>query len=81
MLVTLYAPDPVDSDSARRHWQNNLDLLLATVQGEDFPLGEHIQQDFAVGGQDHITFGRNEPALAHFHRMLDERLGTPATRA
>jgi len=74
MLVTLYAPDPVTSDSARRHWQNNLDLLLATVQGEDFPLGEHIQQDFAVGGQDHITFGRNEPALAHFHRVLDERL-------
>ncbi|MGE0621221.1 MAG: SRPBCC family protein [Pseudomonadales bacterium] len=75
MLVTLYAPDPVASDSATRHWQNNLDLLLATVQGEDFPLGEHIQQDFAVGAQEHITFGRNEPALAHFHRMVDERLG------
>jgi hypothetical protein len=28
-----------------------------------------------VGGQSHITFGRNEPALAHFHRMIDERLG------
>lgn len=80
MLVTLYAPDPVTSDSARRHWQNNLDLLLATVQGEDFPLGEHIQQDFAVGAQDHITFGRNEPALAHFHRMVDERLNRSACR-
>lgn len=74
MLVTLYAPDPIASDSARRHWQNNLDLLLATVQGEDFPLGEHIQRDFSVGGQTHITFGRNEPALAYFHRMVDERL-------
>jgi len=78
MQVSLYAPDPVTSDSARQHWQNNLDLLLATVQGEDFPLGEHIQRDFAVGGQDHITFGRNEPALAHFHRMVDELLGRTA---
>ena len=74
MHVSLYAPEPVTSDSARRHWQNNMDLLLATVLNEDFPLAENIQRDFPVGGQSHITFGRNEPALAHFHRMLDERL-------
>ncbi|MGD8832534.1 MAG: SRPBCC family protein [Pseudomonadales bacterium] len=75
MHVSLYAPEPIESDSARRHWRNNLDLLLATVLEEDFPLGENIQKDFGVGGQSHITFGRNEPALAHFHRMIDERLG------
>lgn len=74
MHVSLYAPDPIESESSVRHWQNNMDLLLATVLEEDFPLGENIQRDFPSGAQSHITFGRNEPALAHFHRMLDEAL-------
>jgi len=75
MHVSLYAPDPISTDSAMNHWRNNMDLLLATVLEEDFPLGENIQRDFPSGEQAHITFGRNEPALAHFHRMVDERLG------
>ena len=79
MHVSLYVPEPVTSDSGRRHWQNNLDLLLATVLEEDFPLGENMQRDFPVGGQTHLIFGRNEPALGHFHRMIDERLGRSTT--
>jgi phenylpropionate dioxygenase-like ring-hydroxylating dioxygenase large terminal subunit len=78
MYVSLYAPEPVDSPSAERHWRNNMELLLATVQQEDFPLGENIQRDFPVGAQEHITFGRNEPALAHYHRMLDQALSSAA---
>jgi phenylpropionate dioxygenase-like ring-hydroxylating dioxygenase large terminal subunit len=76
MHVSLYAPEPIVTDSARLHWQNNMDLLLATVLEEDFPLGENIQRDFPLGAQTHITFGRNEPALSHFHRALDERMSS-----
>lgn len=72
--VSLYTPQPATTDSARRHWRNNMDLLMATVEGEDFPLGENIQKDFSSGAQTHITFGRNEPALAHFHQTIDAAL-------
>jgi hypothetical protein len=29
-----------------------------------------VQQGFYAGAQAHITFGRNEPALQHFHRTI-----------
>ena len=31
-----------------------------------------------TGAQTHLTFGRNEPALAHFHRALGEELQVEA---
>jgi len=42
---------------------------------EDFRLGEGIQRGFRSGAQDHVTYGRNEPALIHFHRSLRRMLG------
>ena len=70
MYVSLYTPEPALTESAKRHWNANMDLLLATVEGEDFPLIEGIQQGFQSGAQDCITFGRNEPALAHYHKAI-----------
>ena len=57
---------------ARRYWDNNFDLLMRTVGQEDFPLGEDMQLGFHSMAQSHITFGRNEPALAHFLRKRAE---------
>ncbi len=74
MYVSLYTPEPARSDQARRHWDANMDLLLATVEKEDFPLGEDIQRGFHCGAQDAITFGRNEPSLTHYHRALKQAL-------
>ena len=45
-----------------------MDLLMRTVDAEDFPVCLDIQRGFAAGAQPHITFGRNEPALGHYHR-------------
>lgn len=74
VLLSLYTPEPAITDSARRHWDNNLDLVVHVVENEDFPVGEGIQRGFHAGAQDHITFGRNEPALAHFHRTVTAAL-------
>ncbi len=74
MYVSLYTPEPARTDQARRHWDANMDLLLATVEKEDFPLGEDIQRGFHCGAQEAITFGRNEPSLAHYHRSLKQAL-------
>ena len=70
MVVSFYIPEPATTEKARRHWDRNFDLLWATVLDEDFPLGEGVQRGFVHGGQQEITFGRNEPALQHFHRSV-----------
>lgn len=72
MHVSLYTPEPVLTERAERHWANNMNLLIRVVDQEDFPLGERMQVGFHSAAQRHITFGRNEPALGHFHRRLDE---------
>ena len=74
MHVALYTPEAADSDSARRHWDRNFRLLLDTVEKEDFPVGEEIQRGFHSGAQDCIVFGRNEPALGHYHARIREAL-------
>ncbi|HVC52252.1 MAG TPA: SRPBCC family protein [Stellaceae bacterium] len=70
MCVSLYIPEPVSSASARRHWENNFNLLMATVEREDFPTCEGMQRGFHSPAQDAITFGRNEPALQHYHKSI-----------
>ena len=78
MHVSLYIPEPAESEKAKTHWAKNMDLLIRTVQGEDFPVGEDIQRGLRAGAQDAMTFGRNEPALQHYHRQIRAGLGLPA---
>ena len=71
-------PSPPSPTRQKRHWDRNLDLLMRTVDAEDFPVCLDIQRGFGAGAQTHITFGRNEPALGHYHRSLSQAvdLGT-----
>ena len=78
MRISLYTPEPALTDSARRHWDNSFNLLMRTVEEEDFPVGEDMQRGFHSLAQSHITFGRNEPALAHFHAQVRDALGLEA---
>jgi phenylpropionate dioxygenase-like ring-hydroxylating dioxygenase large terminal subunit len=79
--VTLLIPEPAETEAAIQHWDKNLELLLRTVEEEDFPVGEGVQQSFRSGAQPHIVFGRNEPALQHFHRVTRAALGLPPVAA
>jgi hypothetical protein len=74
MYISLYTPEKAETDSARRHWDRNMALLLATVENEDFPLSDGIQRGFYSGAQDAILFGRNEPSLQHFHKSVKAAL-------
>ena len=78
MYVSLYTPEKASTDSARRHWDRNMDLLMATVEKEDFPLSEGIQRGFYSGAQDEVLFGRNEPSLQHFHKSVKAALSEGA---
>jgi phenylpropionate dioxygenase-like ring-hydroxylating dioxygenase large terminal subunit len=75
--VTLYAPRPPASDAERTHWKKNLDLIDHVTSTEDFAACTHIQANLRVGAVSHLTLGRNEPGVAHFHRSLRARLGAP----
>jgi phenylpropionate dioxygenase-like ring-hydroxylating dioxygenase large terminal subunit len=70
MYISLYIPVPVDNPKSKQHWDNNFNLLMATVQHEDFPTCEGMQRGFRSGAQESIVFGRNEPALQHYHRSI-----------
>jgi phenylpropionate dioxygenase-like ring-hydroxylating dioxygenase large terminal subunit len=71
----LYAPEPPATDKARAYWQKNYDLAVRTVKDEDFALGEKMQRAFMSGLQAEVVYGRNEPALIHFHQRLRAALG------
>ncbi len=73
-VISLYAPEKPATDKAREYWKRNLDLLVKVTETEDFVMCEQIQRSFASGAQEAIQFGRNEPALIHFHSTLDRLL-------
>jgi phenylpropionate dioxygenase-like ring-hydroxylating dioxygenase large terminal subunit len=75
IVFTLYTPEAATDDGARRHFQANFDLLVETVENEDFRICEDIQRGFHVVGHDTVVYGRNEPGLAHYHRMIKSTLG------
>lgn len=75
IVVSLYCPTKPETDSENRHWQNNFDLLMNVTGNEDFALCEKIQRGFYTGAQSHVTYGRNEPGLQHYHRSIKQALG------
>lgn len=51
------------------YWQKNHQITSTTLN-EDFLIGESIQNGFASGANDVITFGRFEGALPEFNRTI-----------
>lgn len=54
-----------------------LELLVSTVEHEDYLMSEKAQKTAEGGKLDYFLFGRNEPALHHFHNNYREALGEP----
>lgn len=51
------------------YWEKNHQITSSTLN-EDFVIGESIQNGFASGANDVITFGRFEGALPEFNRTI-----------
>jgi hypothetical protein len=66
---------PPETAHKTEKWIRNWELTKRTVLDEDFMTAAAAQKSFHTGAQTHIVFGRNEPALQHFHRRLAEVLG------
>ena len=74
MELGLYVPKAPTSEEERTHWDKNMQLVLDVVTGEDFPTGRTIQLGLTSGAQTHLVYGRNEPAMIHYHRSMQAAL-------
>lgn len=45
-------------------------MAKLAVHGEDYPIGFGIQSGLDSGANTAFTIGRNEPAIQHYHRMV-----------
>ena len=52
-----------------------IELLVSTVEHEDYAAAEKTQIAASSGKLEHFLFGRNEPALHHFHNNYRAVLG------
>jgi phenylpropionate dioxygenase-like ring-hydroxylating dioxygenase large terminal subunit len=68
--LSLYTPTGATDERSARHWKRQAEALEMTVVQEDAPISESIQRALRPGAPA-LTFGRNEPALIHFHQGLD----------
>jgi phenylpropionate dioxygenase-like ring-hydroxylating dioxygenase large terminal subunit len=73
-VAAIFAPEAPRSDRARARWDKAFELLLSVIGTEDYVMSEQTQRSFRSGAQRDIVFGRNEPALIHFHRSIEQLL-------
>lgn len=55
----------------------SMEVFNSTIEMEDYLMGETTQQAAENGTLTHLTFGRNEPALHHYHNTFREALNLP----
>ncbi len=55
----------------------SMEVFNSTIEQEDYVMGEMQQRAAETGMLKEIIFGRNEPALHHFHSNYREALGQP----
>ncbi len=70
------AQDSVNSDVALS-LEAITEIFASTISDEDYLMGEHQQIAAHNGLLDHVIFGRNEPALHHYHNTFRAALGMP----
>ena len=78
ITVSVYVPEDTAHDDS--HWQKNFDLLVKVTDTEDFVTCAGIQRGFASSAQDAVTFGANEPLLAHYERSLNQLVDADGQR-
>lgn len=71
-LATLVPKSRLDE---KAYWEKNHQITSTTLN-EDFAIGESIQNGFASGANDVITFGRFEGALPAFNRVIRRHTAT-----
>ena len=69
-----------DADMSSRiefNLETQMEIAKSTIEDEDYYVGEKAQKTAESGRVEHFIFGRNEPALHHFHETYRDALGMP----
>ena len=74
VLVRFYVPGDTPSDDKRAYWKRLVDFSLRVVTSEDFAQQVKIYKGLRSALLPELHFGRNEPALIHFHRSIERAL-------
>lgn len=69
-----YAAPPGPDEMLDMH-RAAFDFSHQIVEGEDYAQASLVQASLATGLQEHVIYGRNEPALQHLHRALAAAVG------
>ncbi|MEM7020761.1 MAG: aromatic ring-hydroxylating dioxygenase subunit alpha [Pseudomonadota bacterium] len=69
--------DPERRQNGVASLEASLEVFRSTIELEDYMMGEMQQRSAQNGLLKEIMFGRNEPALHHFHNSYREALGQP----
>jgi hypothetical protein len=75
VTARFYIPNPPRSERQANFWQRNFELTRDVVFNEDFTLQAGTYAGMRNGASPDLVYGRNEPALIHFHTMLRDALG------
>ena len=54
-----------------------MEVFTSTIEQEDYLMGETTQRSAESGVMKEFIFGRNEPALHHYHNTYREALNLP----
>jgi phenylpropionate dioxygenase-like ring-hydroxylating dioxygenase large terminal subunit len=76
-VTTEQVYDPEYRSEAGPSLAGSIEVFRSTVANEDYEMGEMQQRAAENGLLKEIMFGRNEPALHHFHRNYREALNLP----
>jgi phenylpropionate dioxygenase-like ring-hydroxylating dioxygenase large terminal subunit len=79
VTTRFYAPSEPSNDNERDFWRRQVDYVMKIVGDEDFAAQEAILRNINSGLLDELVFGRNEPALVHYHETLTHALAQSDT--
>lgn len=74
--TNVYSPEARDGTAIFSH-KAGMEVFVSTVEHEDYAMGVMAQKAAESGRLEHLVFGRNEPALHHFHNTFRAELGMP----
>ncbi len=67
-VLTAKVPMTPEDVAAADHFSA---IALQAVRDEDYAIAMRVQQGLRSGANTHFILGRNEPAVQHYHRMID----------
>ena len=71
-IQSTYSRSPIESDERRAELDKRARFIRDVILEEDYFLNHKIGAGLGSGANEFLTFGRNEPGLHHFHRMVEE---------